>query len=265
MCVGIYDYCFSIYARIVESYTIAITTIKTHARATMRTHAMFFTRSFVKMFIFISAIYAESKRITVMPKPTDKFKWVVRDVRGDGSCFFRALYNAALHTGHLKAMSRAFGFPRVPEVTDEDTFVHYARLALGHMLTKPVVWPLIVDIHKYLREVRKESKETYYAILEAYPSWFQRAFKRVPRKVEDFVEILASKISHKHNWVSEIEVRVVLHVLHRASIPIEILNKVPSTTRHKRTDTMYLLNLGEAHYNYLLRRPVRKKNTFTMC
>lgn len=191
----------------------------------------------------------------------------IRDVKGDGSCFYRALYNASLHTGNLRKVLRAFGIKTNDHIWNEELFVAHVRKALATCIMESSILPqsqlkgrvkttynLLHNIYTNIYEIRKASKETYYAMLEAYPTWFSTSFKKLPHSFQEFCTKLSHCITKKSNWVSEIEVRLVEILSSRYSVSIQIFNSFPQNTIRLNCTTIYLLNRSETHYNYILCR-----------
>lgn len=189
---------------------------------------------------------------------------VIRDVKGDGSCFFRALYNSALRTGNLTRIMRRLRITDDVRMainkdgmsTAEDAFVRSVRRFLSEFI---IGSHTIREIYTYLKGIRETDKMTYYAILESYPSWFQNKFMKhkLPSSCETFATILSQQVLKMTNWVSEIEVRLVLENLRR--IPITILNNLPTVPKRIACDEIYIFNQGEFHYKYILCRDCRPK------
>jgi len=198
-------------------------------------------------------------------------RWIVRDVRDDGSCFFRALYQSSLRTGNLKRIIRrlkhASGNSMVLSSSSspfsEDEFVKEARKALATIIVNDT--STIPAIHAHLRSVYKESPETYSTIIEAYPEWFQKHFARMPKRLETLKLKLAKYIVRMNSWVSEIEIRILLDILtakgksNSKQLRIIIFNQLPSVKAKLDCTTIYLLNLEERHYNYILCRDCEPK------
>lgn len=195
--------------------------------------------------------------------------WKIFDVKGDGSCFFRSLYNAAIHTGNISTVIRRLKTPNIPypEEWTEDTFVRFIRYSISDIITNPITGSMprrhiqakegLQDMFTNLKTIRDESKSTYKAIIDAYPQWFQNHFAKLPKSFTLFSKRLAKQVVRKSSWVSEIEVRMILQILH--NVPIIILNSPPKRKDQLDCKTMYLLNLGESHYNYILCRECNPK------
>jgi hypothetical protein len=171
--------------------------------------------------------------------------FVVRDVQADGNCFYRALYQSARRAGKLKRILRRFGVTKAA-VTTEDDFIQVARHAVAQQVKTSSV---ILDIYNNFSTIRKESKKTYKMITRSYPSWFVAKFARLPKTSDLFRERLAKYMQTNGNWVSEIDIRMVLEILH--GIPIRILNSLPKPSTKLDSKTIYLLNISECHYKYL--------------
>ena len=180
--------------------------------------------------------------------------WIIRNVKGDGSCFFRALYQASLRTGTLKRIIRRFRRRAGPAGTQgvitltEDGFVTEIRAILAAVIMSDDA--IIPSIHDNLYAIYKEKDHLLYdAILESYPEWFQTRFAKFPKRLATFRSRLAKNVTRKESWVSEIEVRLILDILR--GISIKILSAPPPSRTKLDPSTLYLINVDEVHYKYI--------------
>jgi hypothetical protein len=196
-------------------------------------------------------------------------KVTVHDVKGDGSCFFRSIYYSARYTGNLEYILKHVVGVRHPVLNawTEELFVTEMRKAFANKLLHG---PYLNDVHAYLRDVYVNSRETYDEIILAYPSWFTEQFKRIPRNVDTFKRRFSRHVLKKTNWVSQIEVDFFKSILahqpriqshssssssaHQQPPQFVIFNNLPSNKKALNCTTMYILNVEEAHYNYVLCR-----------
>ena len=190
-------------------------------------------------------------------------KITVHDVKADGSCFFRSIYHSAKYTGNLEYILKHVVDVRQPVLNawTEELFVTEIRKAFADKLHNG---PFLNDVHAYLRDVYVNSEDTYAEMITAYPSWFAEQFQRIPRNVDTFKRRFSRHVLNKTNWVSQIEVDYFKSILARqprsrsssskAPPQFVILNTVPSNKKILDCTTMYILNVDEAHYNYVLCR-----------
>jgi len=189
----------------------------------------------------------------------------VHDVKGDGSCFFRSIYYSAKYTGNLRYILKHVIGIKQPILNDwtEELFVTEIRKAFSEKLLNG---PFLNDIHAYLHEVYVNSRDTYDAIIMAYPSWFTVQFKHMPSNIDTFKKQFSRHVLKKSNWVSQIEVEFFKNILEKrkrskssskssSNAPqFVIFNKIPSNKKVLDCTTMYILNVDEVHYNYILCR-----------
>jgi hypothetical protein len=202
-------------------------------------------------------------------------KVTVHDVKADGSCFFRSIYYSAKYTGNLKYILKYVIDVKKPVLEDwtEELFVTEIRKAFAIKLRNG---QFLNNIYAYLHEVYVNSRDTYNEIIMAYPTWFTRHFKHMPNTLESFKEKFASHILNKKNWVSQIEVEFFKTILTKrmrssasasstatSSKPPEfvIFNTLPPKTQVLNCTTMYILNIDEVHYNYILCRMCKPPKT----
>lgn len=185
--------------------------------------------------------------------------YAIYDVLGDGNCFYRALYNAALRSGLLKRVIKKLHTSsacarNLPQKNGfaETSFVHFARQCIACYVMQDTKQTSITrSVYNNLVQLKKTDKPTYREVLSGFPSWFRHLFStRLPQCYERFQSRYAAKVAQFGNWVSEIEVRVCMHILR--SIPFEIKND--TKLANLQDGTIYLVNVGEYHYKYIAKR-----------
>lgn len=175
----------------------------------------------------------------------------IRDVKGDGNCFFRALYKSAMSTNNVMKILKQMNRYEPHDGTDitEEAFVAWIRRSLASYMRSSRGRATLCNIYDNLKSIRTESKVTYVAMLESFPAWFSQKFRRLPATFEAFQKRFTKYVSRSGYWVSEIEVRMVLDMFR--NVRIQILNALPSSKTSLDPTVMYLLNEGEFHYKYL--------------
>jgi hypothetical protein len=173
------------------------------------------------------------------------YKWCIKNIKEDGNCFYRAIYNSALKTGLLKKIKVATA------TLDEESFIIGLREDLANRIASGNDYNISRDIYTYLATIRKED---YRAIMEAFPIWTQKTFIKLPKKLDTFRRKYAKYVAKLNNWVGELEVRLVCEMLARSHIKINIYNTIPKDTTLLNTKEMHLYNQNEIHYNIIIRR-----------
>lgn len=205
-------------------------------------------------------------------KKSKAYEYKVGEVIGDGSCFFRALYNAARNTGNIFKLIECFMSQTIPNVHlskwTEDYFVDKIRKQFSNRIKLGNDYNLSREIYEYLLEMYQTDKKTYHQILKAFPSWAVKEFKTAPSSLNKFRNLFAEHVAKRTSWVSELEVRLMQKLLMRCTgLKLVIFNNLPSNPSNKLDcNTMYLVNQGEVHYEYLLCRECDPKilNPFTV-
>ena len=183
--------------------------------------------------------------------------YVIHDVRADGSCFYRAVYNVLYMYGYIMPFC-SYIFKQ--EIHDEDTFVSEIRAYISQMIATKKDKHHIQGIFEKLRA---DDDDTYTFILEGLPSWFANKFPKRPTNEDTFRETIAKCILSKSAWASQIDIPIMLRLFRRCfkgAITLHIVNsvngKAPKTFKPE-TNKLYLLNLDETHYNYIVPRHIR--------
>jgi hypothetical protein len=181
-------------------------------------------------------------------------KYQLLDVKGDGSCFYRSIYNSAKHTNLLKRVVDQFssiGGYEIEKQPSENEFVKLIRYTLSDMVKYSEDYGIIKDVHKYFKSL---DRETYREVLNAFPDWFERAFRNFKddESRKRFRNTFSDSIKKVNNWVTEIEIEIIKNVLMEAGIVVIVINNNVKRNFVFEPDTIYVLNIGEYHYNSIL-------------
>lgn len=188
------------------------------------------------------------------------------DVRGDGSCFFRALYHGATSRGLLtKVIARLHrageSKDAPPENATEDQFVKYVRLTIAHAILARRDKGVVRNAFKFLGGM---DEETYDEALEStFPDWFVKVFKDgVGKSEREFRATVAKGVLKTGNWAGQIDLEI-LNKLLGTKMRIVVLNSSGAVKKLKPIKgEIYVLNHGEVHYNaVLVKKTEAKKKT----
>lgn len=190
--------------------------------------------------------------------------YILFDVLPDGSCFYRAVYNVLKAHNNLQKFVKCFLRSVDDYQNEEDLFVKHVRIRMSKLIKER-------KDHKYIKNVFKTlddaSKEDYLMILDAFPSWIREKYEKKPRSEESFRTFIAKHIKSLSSWASEIDITIFMHFINKClkTIRIHILNRIPSTRFKPEQNTLYLLNVNEVHYNYLIFTPKPKNDAGKPC
>lgn len=172
--------------------------------------------------------------------------FTIKDVKGDGSCFYRSLFAVLKHNNDLLDFNKCIDVKR----NDEEAFVQGMRSKLSEQIKKRNNKDYIKDLYVYLYGL---DKENYDAITDAFPDWFQRKFHKMPSTLQEFRNIYSTEILKKTNWAFQPDIELTRAFLKKCSnLRLEIINnRVPKKYSFQH-NTLYVLNLNENHYNAVL-------------
>jgi len=180
----------------------------------------------------------------------------IHDVMSDGSCFYRSVFNVLKAHGVLERFCRCF---LDDIVGDEDRFVKQVRHRLSIIIKNRDDHNIIKSIYKTLKAYDEES---YALVLESLPSWLQKEFPSKPESLKAFRTVIAKRIAHMKSWASEIDIRLFTLLFEKClkGYKLFIFNGVPKQSSFKpEKNTLYLINIGEVHYNYIVLKQQPKK------
>jgi hypothetical protein len=223
-----------------------------------------------------------------------KMPLVVNDVTADGSCFYRALYNAARCQGPdvLKRLASAMASSandtcweriqslptRSPIYIDgmnnsgfrrnlqEEGFVKCTRKVIGLFCKINNDENAMVRIHKNWMNLMSSDYDTLEFMLSSQPSWLRDAFYNNISDQEGFLTECSEHMLNFSSWAGEHEVKLISHILNKFNIRLIVLvnlnlNAFDSisdiNTNNNDPDRIVLCLYcrNETHYNYLTDGP----------
>ena len=197
---------------------------------------------------------------------------------GDGDCFFHAIYKVLASKrprtlAKLCIACRAIGAKakkntqntqntqNSQNICNETAFIVAIRAALSKMIkdhgdcTHGARSKSIVSAMYAQMMVLSVDEDVYQVVRENYPSWFMAAFPKasVLRATTEakFRKVLARGVKQRHNYVQELELRLVQLLFRRIRIgKIQVLSgnidRGENIVFAKRT--LYLYNRNNVHY-----------------
>ena len=180
----------------------------------------------------------------------------VRDVRGDGNCYYRSLYNVMKYYRRLGIFGAQH--PTI-DIKTEDIFIQSIRNRLSEAILSGTDG-VIGDIYKGYVDIYEVDKATYRMKLESAPFWFQIKYKKMPDTEAKFRTSFAKAIQKMDTWAGEIDI-ILVNQLIVSKLPFRfvILNdRIPKGFKLKK-DRYYIINKGEVHYNYVVKLCPPKK------
>lgn len=188
----------------------------------------------------------------------------ISDVKADGSCFFRCLYNSLKNQ---KLLNRFLLYLDIDYDINEEIFVNLMRCLIRNKILHDNA---LVEYYLTFREDFIKDKETlrlkldtslrktiFYYIKDILESSDFKNFITL----DNFNNVCGDMISQNSTYVCEFEINVMKSILSNIGINLRILNDVEVLRNESfNNNTLYLVNLGEIHYNYIeVVKPVRRK------
>jgi hypothetical protein len=222
--------------------------------------------------------------------------WGSKDVKSDGSCFYRALYISAkkYHTGSLvENIYDCFGRTFLKEHDTEDAFVEMIRDSLAsriengfyNAMVDEQIYNVMENVTIKNENVRKaqiegtmglyetlmnwaanaDDTEIYSVIINELPNEFKRKFKKpqtlLQTSKDDFYNYLASLIRRKSVYASEYDIVIVKFILQKCIQPIflNMIHRKEQCIREK--DDIKAINIQRVNENHYISWIEKNKNS----
>lgn len=174
----------------------------------------------------------------------------VVDVKADGSCFYRAIYKSLGETRVPQVVSALKPVVKTPKVADDTEFATFLRGVVSKRIQEKDDMNIIHEIYTNLNGL---DEDDYAEVLDAFPSWFEDEFETLPATETAFRKEIAKAVRVLSNWASQVDITLIQQIFsQQLGINVHIFNKKPSETYRFKSDTIYLLNLDETHYNAII-------------
>ena len=217
-------------------------------------------------------------------------EWILKNVRGDGNCFYRALYNAALRYYGGSIVSDIYEcFGIYNGVEDEEQFIRSMRNSIGDKILNGIYDQKAANTNgnnQGMYEILHDgaladvngtnpnsgNKGTFEGMFSALSQGFSREIKdkypnaetMAKETKENFYKFLSDTVKRDKVYASQYDIDLVKWILNKCNSPINIniqnnenlagiqkdLDSLPKYRTFEGKKTINLLNKGEYHYNY---------------
>jgi len=221
------------------------------------------------------------------------------DVNGDGNCFYRALYGSILLNKNVhknKSIVQLMNdlecqnnqnkkskiILKIKTEISQSYLEHYdqetewVKCFRKHMSKFIKVEP---DIIKNNIEFWKNmDRETYKEAVRTYPMWFTQKFRDKSPNIKEYAELFAQNVEKLNTWATQLEIAIAKRVLYKYGINLKIEsydgngNGTIKTSGEMESalelfadepydDTIYILNIGLQHFNFVYYKDVSPTST----
>lgn len=178
----------------------------------------------------------------------------IKDVLGDGSCFYRSLYFSLRYTGNIIPFISLFFNEKFNNDWTENFFIKKIRENISNRIKNNEDFNITEKVYKSLCEYDNETYKEVISIL--FDSCLENELKMLPKTYYKFSNIICKNILSLSSWVTQIEIEIIEHIID-GHFTFHIFNKIPNTKLD--SNSIYLLNIDEIHYNYILCRKMQNK------
>lgn len=201
------------------------------------------------------------------------------DVKGDGNCFYRAIYGYVLHNNVMssedffnifecKELARmdvsaakthfASDDPR-KRLSNSDQEQKFDACARNYMSTFILQYPSILEDN--LSILQRLDDDAYELIKQRYEEWFGKAFPKAPQNVKAYARAFSDNVKISKTDACDVDIIVMNTILATYGFEINYtyaagadelnyvlaLSTIPDVPRY---DTIYLVKLP-GHYNFV--------------
>ena len=171
------------------------------------------------------------------------------DVKGDGSCFFRALFCSLKINNMLENFMKCL-FVDKSIIPDEDEFVQLIRYYYSDKILNDENL-ITTNLYAYLKEQYEKDRKTYRIITRNSIPWMNK-LKKFPN-FNKFKEMFANKLKQTSYWIGAWEYEFLQIQMEKCTnMIIYIFNDRIDEDFVFEKNTVYLINLSEKHYNYII-------------
>lgn len=205
---------------------------------------------------------------------TDQIIFEVVDVEGDGSCFFRSIYNYLNHSNMNKTNLLKNEIYKCIELGKKDDtenkFVKKIREKISSMIMNEDT-TLIKDLFETMSNMDKETYKELYNIENALPDFVRKRYKQPPKQYITFKKNYSEAVKKNSHYATEFEFNILLSILRSCVENIELnitmidnydTDEIDATNPNyprlvqkvfsgMSNNTIYLVNISNEHYNYL--------------
>jgi hypothetical protein len=197
-----------------------------------------------------SGVQSKSSSSRVQSKSSStSLNYTQYDVKGDGSCFFRALFCSLKINNMLENFMKCL-FVDESILPDEDAFVQLIRYYYSDKILNDENL-ITTNLYAYLKEQYEKDRKTYSIITRNSIPWMNE-LKNFP-KFDKFKEMFANKLKQTSYWIGAWEYEFLQTQMKKCTnMIIYIFNDRIDEDFIFKQNTVYLINLNEKHYNYII-------------
>lgn len=187
-------------------------------------------------------------------------EYIILNVKGDGSCFYRSLYICLKEYNildriikHLETLNTEYNNQNI-EINEEE-FVRLARYTLSYLIRSGKDYQIVKRVYKNFETY---DNETFKEVLKSFPQWFNFKFYYIKDYNEKimttriFSNTFSESIKENINWVTEIEIEILKNIFSELGINIVIINNKVKENFLFNDKTIYVMNIRECHYVSIL-------------
>ena len=191
---------------------------------------------------------------------TSDIKFGINRITGDGSCFYRSVFNSLLNTDKnlvlniIEILERKTGLNFCDNdcQVEEEKFIVFFRRCISKMILDENDYNIVRSFYDHIKSFEENDIEM---LLENKSEWVKEITKNIKRiDFNTFKRSFSNQISNISNWADELDIQITKNILTEMNVKLHILNvnndgniKIYEKLL-RNNNNIYIINIDEQHY-----------------
>ena len=191
---------------------------------------------------------------------TSDIKFGINRITGDGSCFYRSVFNSLLNTDKNLVLNIIEFLERKTNLAfcdndcqvEEENFVVFIRRCISNMILEGKDYNIVRGFYEHIKNFEENDMEM---LLDNKSNWIKKITQDIKRKdFNTFKRLFSNEVSIISNWADELDIAITKGILNEINVKLHILNvnnegNIKIYERLVRNNNnIYIINMAEEHY-----------------